>query len=113
MTEPENQFKTATDGGAEELRNELGSLRMLVSAALVLLIVFCVCVDLYLSPQVSEEKARADQAAAVLNNFSFNAGEFWKRLVEYSKTQPDFAPVVAKWSAHVSMTTNGPPAKVK
>ncbi len=111
MTAPENEFKPATDSGSEEVRTELQSLRTLLSAALVLVIVFSVCVDLYLSPQVSEERARTDQAAAVMYTFSHNAGEFWNRLVEYSKTHPDFAPVIEKWKSHVSMHNNAAPPK--
>ena len=102
-----------TDGGNEELRDELQSLRTLISAALVLLIVSCVCLDLYLSMRVRDEKAGANQIAIAARNFGAGAGEFWNKLMEYSKTHPDFNPIIDKWKANVTINTNGSPAKVK
>jgi hypothetical protein len=113
MPGSENEMNVMTGGGNEELRGELQSLRTLISAALVLLIVFCVCIDLYLSMRVRDEKAGANQIALAAHNYGLGAGEFWSKLLEYSKTHPDFHPIIDKWKANITVNTNGPPPKAK
>ncbi len=113
MSGSENEINALADGGNEELQSALQSLRTLISAALVLMIVFSVCVDLYLSMRVRDEKAGANQIAIAAQNYGLGAGEFWGKLVEYSKTHPDFHPVIDKWKAHITVNTNSPPPKAK
>jgi hypothetical protein len=113
MPGSENEINAMTDGGNEELRSELQSLRTLISAALVLLIVFSVCLDLYLSMRVRDEKAGANQIAMAAQNYGIGAGELWSRLVEYSKTHPDFHPIIDKWKSHITVNTNNPPPRAK
>ncbi len=116
MNEPENKFGGPADSWSEELRNELQSLRTLLSAALVLLIVFSACMDYFLSAQTTEMRRALYQDQQLVNNFSANstrAAEFWGKLVEYSKTHPDFVPIIDKWKANISIHTNGPPPRAK
>jgi hypothetical protein len=120
MDQPEIKFEGPGGGGAGggEGQGELESLRRLVAAALVLVIVFTVGVDYYISAQTSElgrmigqQQQVAQQAVKNYGGFSSRAAQFWSRLVDYSKTHPDFAPVMEKWKGHIVINTNGPSSK--
>lgn len=116
MNETENKFGGSADGGSEELRNELHSLRTLMSAALVLLIIFTACMDYFLSAQTTEMRKALYQDQQIMSNFQANsmrAADFWKKLEEYAKTHPDFNPIIDKWKGTISIRTNAPPSKVK
>lgn len=113
MNEPQmGKFDGPTDSGSAETRNELQSLRTLMAAALVLLVIFSACIDYFLSAQTTEMRRALYQEQQMVNNFSASssrAAEFWNKLVEYSKTHPDFVPIIDKWKANISIHTNGPP----
>ncbi|HZQ47091.1 MAG TPA: hypothetical protein VFC07_08770 [Verrucomicrobiae bacterium] len=116
MNEPGNTFDGPVDSASQESGGELQSLRTLLAAALILLIVFSACVDYYLSTQSSEMNRLLFVDRQTINNFpaySARAGDFWSKLVEYSKSHPDFNPVIEKWKGTISIHTNAPPPKAK
>ncbi len=116
MNESETKFEGAAGGENQHVTGELQSLRTLVAAALVLLIIFTVSVDYYLSAQTSEMGkmlAQEQQAIRSFTAYSTRAADFWVKLVEYSKTHSDFNMVIDKWKGSVSIHTNGPAARSK
>lgn len=116
MNEPELKMDGPETDEVQELKAELESLRGLIAGALALLIVFTGCVDFYLSAQTSEVAkalAQEQQALQTFSAVSTKAGEFWIKLEEYSKTHPDFNPVLDKWKGRVTITTNVAPARPK
>lgn len=120
MDQPEIKFEGAAPGGAPggNARGELESLRSAIAAALVLVIVFTVAVDYYISAQTSQlgrELSTQQQVAQVAvknySGFSEQAAAFWGRLLDYSKTHTDFAPVMDKWKKIIVINKNAPSAK--
>jgi hypothetical protein len=114
MSESENQFEPRTDSGVEELRSELHALRGSFSTALVLLLVFSFCVNVFLFRQVSDLSARAKQATALVAGWSPGGAEqnlaieTWSRLTEFSKTHQDFMPIINKYSPFFNTTPTKP-----
>ena len=112
MNGPEEKFEV------EELREELNSLRILLSVSLILLIVFGFCVDRYLFKQISllgeQTKVPQQQVDKFATQYNLaRASEFWNNLVVYSKSHPDFVPILAKYSAVVNQTLITGPAPTK
>lgn len=100
----------------QDSKTELQALRSLIACALALVIVFSVCVDYYLSAQTSEMGkilAQEQQAVRNFSAYSTRAAEFWVKLVDYSKRDPNFNFVIDKWKGSVSIHTNTAPAKPK
>jgi hypothetical protein len=101
MSEPENPIETGADSGVEALRNEVQTLRAVVSFAVLLMFVFSVCVNVFLFRQATAVSGQAAQAEAVVSNFdnmSGQATDFWLKLNDYARTHPDFQPIIAKYS---------------
>jgi hypothetical protein len=104
MNEPAENFG-APASEVEDLREEVQSLRVLLAAALCILIVLSVCVDGYLFKQVSMVRSDVNMAQDVVKRFDLaKAREFWAKLTEYSRSHPDFAPVVAKYKPYAAQT---------
>ena len=89
----------------EELRCTQQSLVMLVRVALVGLIIFSVSVFLLLNRQVSSLRGEVDKrrpmvknAAEVMDQTQPQVMEFFRRLQIFAQTNPDLAPVLAKYS---------------
>jgi hypothetical protein len=114
MSEFEDKSQAFTGSGTAELQEELHSLRTLLSASLVLMIVFGLSVNLFLLKQVSALgtqtaliEQQADQGAKNFN--TAKAIEFWNRLVAYSRTHPDYAPVINNLRPALNYTLIGNP----
>src|SRR5690242_19549356 len=107
MNETENKFEAVGDIGNDGLQNEVQSLRALISASLVILIMFSLCVDVFLIKQVSllnsdtvVTKARTEQLFPTAK-----ASDLWGKLNDFAKTHPDFETVIAKYRPVVSQFT--------
>ncbi len=110
MSEFEEKPEPSSSSGPAELQEEVRSLRTMLSASLILLIVFGLSVDLFLFKQVSVLGADADRYEQGINGFNApKARDFWNRLVAYSRTHPEFAPVINKFSPTVNYTLFGNP----
>jgi hypothetical protein len=98
MNEFESQSGMEGSTGIEELRTQLEMLRKLLAIALVMLIGLSICADLFLSKQIQALNAESQQLQMIANAFpQAAANDFVKRLREYAKTHPDFAPVAARY----------------
>ncbi len=111
-------FDAPPDPVIEELRDEVYTLRTLLSVALICLIVLTLTLDRYLFKQISIEstKTQANKKLeeAMKAQFSFEkASDFWNSFVAYSKTHPDAAPLVSKYLSVIDQTvlSSPPPAK--
>jgi len=116
MNETENKFEATSDMVNDGLENEVQSLRALLSASLVILIIFSLCVDVYLIKQVSllnaDTAVTRQQTEQIFP--STQASDLWNKLNDYAKTHPDFESVIAKYRPVVSkFTAAGAPAAAK
>ena len=112
MNETENKFEAGGDIVNDELQNEVQSLRSLLSAALVIMVMLSLCVDVFLIKQVSLlngdtaiTKARTEEIFPTAK-----ASDLWNKLSDYSKSHPDFEPIIAKYRPIISQFTSPNPA---
>jgi hypothetical protein len=115
MSEFENKMDSSS-GGAGQDNTEIQSLRTLIVAALVMVVCLNLCVIYFISGQATEMKRQVAMDQQVLERyqgFSTKAAEFWGKLMDFSKTHPDFAPIMDKYKGNLSVHTNGVPPAVK
>jgi hypothetical protein len=86
------------------LQEQYESLRQLVSALLLVLLLVSGTLTIFLGRQWRFSKSEIDllspQAGQILTEFNRNLPmmqDFIRKLNEYAKTHPDFAPIVAKY----------------
>ena len=113
MSEFEQTSQGQSGSGIAELQETVHSLRTLLSASLIVLIVFSGVVNLFLLKQVSTLRAQTEAAEASSNTFqTAKAIDYWNRLVAYSRTHPDFAPVITQFTTLLPQTLlESPPAR--
>jgi hypothetical protein len=108
MSEFEQTSQAPSGSGIAELQENVHSLRTLLSATLILLIVFSLIMNLFLLKQVSTLRAQADTMEAAVNNFNTpKAIDYWNHLVAYARTHPDFAPVINQFDPILPQTLLG------
>ena len=93
-----------------ELQGEVLGLKRLVSVIVFLLILVTFSVDVYMMRQVTTVNRELANAQAVIDDFTKKgvasaAGDFWTKLSEYGKSHPDFAPVLAKYTNFVQISS--------
>jgi hypothetical protein len=103
---------------SSDLQAQVDSLRHLVISVLVLVIVVSGTFNLYLLRQV--KYARVDlagvrpQATQMIAEYNrVNAPlmqDFLKKITDYGKTHPDFAPILTKYGVRATAITGAPPA---
>src|SRR5262249_1363210 len=102
----ENNLEASSDSVIKDLQGQVRSLRLLLIATLAILFIFSACVNFYLAHQSRLAKAQADEAEKIVAQFnSFGApwaSDFWNRLQAYSKTHPDFNPIVEKYRPYIT-----------
>jgi hypothetical protein len=119
MNEPQTNFDASSEPALKELQGELQSLRTLLVATLAILFLISICLNVYLRHQAV---AVGNQAAGIQRSLSQfetmeapRAAEFWTKLLDYSKTHPDFSPIVQKYAPHIFIpqpaASNVPPKK--
>jgi hypothetical protein len=104
----------------QELRTECQTLRQIVSALLVLVLLVTGALDIYLLRQWRMARAELQrrgpqitQFVAEYNRVSAPAiADFVKRLVDFSKTHPDFGPILARYNIKGDLATGAQPASV-
>ena len=108
-------IRTPIQPNANDLQAQFDALRHLVVSILILVIVISGTLNIYLlrqwrsaskdlaaiRPQAAQMIAEYQKVSAPLMN------DFVKKITEYGRTHPDFAPVLAKYGIRL---TNAPPA---
>lgn len=112
--------KTPNQTGANDLQAQYDALQHLVVSTLILVVVISGTLNIYflrqwrtasrdlaaIRPQASQMIAEYQKVSAPLMN------DFVKKVTEYGKTHPDFAPILAKYNlkpaASASATTTSP-----
>jgi hypothetical protein len=100
----ENLPTPGSDAELNELRTQCNQLHQLMSSLLLVLIIVSGTLSVFLNRQYrfvkSELDSIAPQAAQLwmehTNNFAATQ-DFAKKLAEYGRTHPDFAPIVDKY----------------
>jgi hypothetical protein len=111
MDTPENQNQIRP--GGSDVQAQVDALRHVLVSALVLLLIVSGTFNLYLWRQYRTTRG---ELQAVLPNAPKIAGEltgmqdFVRKLVDFSKTHPDFAPVLSKYGIQPTAASAGPPA---
>jgi hypothetical protein len=118
MNESENKFDAVTDSGNADLREEVQSLKFILTFSLLLSFIFSFFVFVFLMRQNSVLSAQVAQEQQVLGNFQNGGGasqaaELFNRLGEYAKTHPDYAPIYHKYSQVLNIRSNANPAVKK
>jgi hypothetical protein len=116
MDNLDNKMPSPT--GASDLQAQFDSLRHLVVSILILVIVISGTLNIYLLRQwrsVSKDLAGVrPQAAQMVAEYQKVSGpmmqDFVKKLADYARTNPDFAPVLAKYHIQTAEATGAPPA---
>lgn len=84
------------------LRDDLQSLQTLFSVSLVLILVFTLCVDLFMFRQVFILRAQAHKVEAELNGFTATTGpaiiKLYSQLSDYGAKHPEYAAIIKKYS---------------
>ena len=100
-----DNLPTTAQPEPNDLQEQYESLRHLVVSALVLILVVSGTFDLYLWRQVrfanmdlAQARPQSQQVAAELNKVSGPViQDFARKLLDYGKKNPDFAPILAKY----------------
>ena len=109
--------RTVDQSELQDLRAQCQSLRQLVSALLVLVLLVSGALDIYLLRQWRMVRAelqrrgpQISQFVAEYNRVSAPAiTDFIKRLNDYERTHPDFTPILIKYNLKGNMATGAPP----
>ena len=112
MNEFESTPQGAPGAGIAELQAEMSSLRMMLSWALILMVIFGCSLDLYLLKQVSALQIQMRIAQEVLDtetrNFNTAAAiETWNKLAAYARTHPEYAAILNKYRPALGQTLLG------
>ena len=99
-------------------RRSIDALRHLVVSILILVVVISGTLNIYLLRQwrsTSKDLAGIrPQATQMIAEYQKVSGplmnDFVKKITEYGRTHPDFAPVLAKYGLKPAAPTNAPPA---
>ena len=114
MSEFESTSQAPAGSEVVEMQEEVNTLRTLLSAAVVLMIVFTMSVNLYLLKEVSSAREKIDTSERIADDFNApKAIDFWNKLVAYSREHPNFAPVMNKFSPALDQTLIGRPDVLK
>ncbi|HOX56512.1 MAG TPA: hypothetical protein P5205_06490 [Candidatus Paceibacterota bacterium] len=106
-----------TRSGANDLQAQHDSLRHLVVSILILVIVISGTLNIFLLRQWRSSSkdlaAIRPQAAQMINDYQKVSGplmtDFIKKITEYGRVHPDFAPILAKYNLKPAIPTNLPP----
>jgi hypothetical protein len=110
--------RTPSQPATNDLQAQFDALRHLVVSLLILVIVVSGTLNIYLLRQwrsVSRDLAAVrPQATQMIAEYQKVTGplmtDFVKKLTEYGRSHPDFAPVLAKYNLKAATPTNAAPA---
>ena len=110
--------KSPIASAANDLQAQYDALRHLVVSMLILVVVISGTLNIYLLRQWRTTKrdltAIRPQATQMIAEYQKVSGpmmnDFIKKIAEYGRTHPDFAPVLAKYGIKPTAATSAPPA---
>src|ERR1035441_1570834 len=110
--------KAPVQANASDLQAEFDAMRNLVMSILILVIVISGTLNIYLlrqwktvSRELKDIRPQATQLIADYQKTSAPAmSDFLKKVTEYGRTHPDFAPVLAKYGLKPAGVTGAVPA---
>jgi hypothetical protein len=110
--------KTSLQPNENQLQAQLDALRHLIVSILILVVMISGTLNIYLLRQwrsTSKDLAGVrPQAAQMVAEYQKVSGplmtDFIKRITEYGRTHPDFAPILAKYGLKPVTPTNPPAA---
>jgi len=105
---------------SSELSAQLQSLHHLVTSLIVLLLIVSGTLSIFLYRQWKFTKNELDAirptASQVIGNYQHGTGqamdEFVKRMADYSRTHPDFAPIATKYRLNEISATPAKPGAI-
>ena len=111
-------LKTPVQADANDLRAQYDQLRHLIASVLILAIVISGTLGIYLLRQWQSSRkdlaAIRPQATQMIAEYQKVSGpmmnDFVKKLTDYGRSHPDFAPVLAKYGLKPAGPTSTPPA---
>ena len=110
-------LKTPVQADANDLQAQYDQLRQLIASVLILVIVISGTLGIYLLRQWQSSRkdliAIRPQAAQMIAEYQKSAplmGDFVKKIADYGRTHPDFAPVLARYGLRPASPTNTAPA---
>ncbi|MDB6112802.1 MAG: hypothetical protein JWR69_4552 [Pedosphaera sp.] len=114
MNDSETNLGFAPDNTAADLQAEVQSLRSVVVGALLALVIIGISLNAFMMRQASMAGNQAAEAQKFVDEFNTvnipAAREFWSKLTDYSKTHPDFAPVMTKFGPFFQVPPTNPAA---
>ncbi len=110
------ESKTSPQTNTNDLQAQVDALRHLVVSMLILVIVMSGTLNIYLLRQWRSTNkdlaAIRPQAAQMIAEYQKVSGplmtDFLKKITEYGRTHPDFAPILAKYGLKAATPTNFP-----
>lgn len=100
----DNRFNDAIAEDVEKLQASVQSLQSVVFLCMILMLVFTVCLNLYLGVQVMSIRDQAHRELATAEEFQKNKApaiaELWGRLSDFGTRHPDFKPVLVKYNQY-------------
>jgi hypothetical protein len=110
-------LKTPVQSDVKDLQAQCGQLRQLIASVLILVIVISGTLGIYLLRQWQSSRkdlaAIRPQAAQMFNEYQKVSGplmgDFVKKIGDYGRTHPDFAPILTKYGIRPAGPTNPPP----
>jgi hypothetical protein len=98
----DNISEARSESEVEGLRNEVQTLRAVVSFALLLMFVFSICVNIFLFRQTTSLSGQVENAQNAVTAFETAGGgaqvvDIWGKLNDYARTHPDFQPIITKY----------------
>ena len=107
-------LKTPVQPDGSDLQKQVDQLRLLIMSVLILVIVISGTFNLYLRrQQMSSSKELAATRTMIAEYQKVRGpkiGAFVKQLVDYERSHPDFAPVLAEYGIRPAGPTSTPPA---
>jgi hypothetical protein len=109
--------KTSTPANANDLQAQYDALRHTVVSILILVVVMSGTLNIYLLRQWRSTSKDLEgirpQAAQMITEYQKSSPlmeNFVKKITEYGRTHPDFAPIMAKYGLKTATSTNLPTA---
>ncbi len=100
-----------------ELQQQVESLRQLVGSVLIIVFILSGALNIYfwrqlraVNSELKPLKAQSVQIQAEMTKVNAAAGELVRKLLDYTKTHPEFAPILQKYNIREAPPTNAPAA---
>jgi hypothetical protein len=100
----DNRFNESIAEDVENLQASFQSLQSLVTFSLALMLLFTVCLNLYIGTQMLIIREQEHRAEGTMNKFNTETGpaiaELWLKLNDFGNKHPDYKPVLPKYTPY-------------